>query len=198
MAMWLFSSPGWQPGGSPGAGYHCAPRASLSIPARSSASRPNSPAPRLSWDKRGRECCSAGCHCPVPPTTACCSSQMRFYLSLEIKTAAPFSAAHSPCCCGGEQHLPAHLNLQLLGPPESVGDSLGLEPPWAGGAAFVPTLSPGHTPAALQAGLGHTSLAPPGTAATSCLLQIFCPERVNISFPESRITFLRVGFWTFY
>lgn len=128
------------------------------------------------------------------------SSQIRCYLSPEMKAAA-------------SQQGPSVLPRTRV-PVE--GSSISLpsltcycwDPAWGTKphlqAAHVPALH--LCPSCHQATYlqlcrqcwGSPAWAPPGTATTSCLLQIFCPERVNISFPEPRITFLRVGFWTFY
>lgn len=197
MAMWVFSSPGTAALEEPGGGYPGHRWASPPSPAHSSSSRPVTPArsQAVARAKRGKKCRLGGCHCPVPPTTASLP-KIRVYPSPEMKAAASSGAlqcwlkpvllwrgAASPC--------PAQPNLLLLGP------SVGHKPPCAS-IALYPSC---HQVTYLQLCRhcwGTPARAPPGTATSSCLLQMFCPERVNISFPEPRITFLRVGFWTFY
>lgn len=88
-------------------------------------------------------------------------------------------------------------SLLLLGPTVSMENSMGHETR----VPALPLCPSCHQATYLQLCRqcwGTPAWAPPSTATTSCLLQIFHPEKVNISFPESRITFLRVGFWTFY
>lgn len=187
---------GRQPWGSPGGGYPMAPpehhRASLRAP----RIPPRNPQDlRRSAGQNEERNAALSC-----ASNTCFSSQIRCYPSPEMKAVA-------------SQQGPSVLP-RTRDPVE--GSSISLpsltcycwDPAWGTKphlqAAHVPALH--LCPSCHQATYlqlcrqcwGSPAWAPPGTATTSCLLQMFCPERVNISFPEPRITFLRVGFWTFY
>lgn len=157
MAMWVFSSPGTAALGEPGGGYPWAPLSITAHPCALLCIPPCNPRQTSggllgkTWKEMPLGWLSLSC-----ASDNCFFSQIRFYLSPEMKAAASSRAlqcwpqpvflwrgAASPC--------PAQPNLLLLGP------SVGHKTPCAS-IAFVPKLSSGHIPAALQALLGHTSL----------------------------------------
>lgn len=139
----------------------------------------------------------------------CLSAQTGFCPSLEIKAAGGSGAGwcwpRHVFLWMGERHVAAQPDLLVAGAHSIHGRQRGTGN-LVGRPQNVPALhlcrsccqATRACSSACSTGRKAPALSPPGTANVGCLLQPFCPEKLNISFSEYRITFLRVCIWTFY